>query len=203
MASNFDFLATWWPDLAQLGQLAEVSLHTDAGLCTDKIGLLAERIAAWMCLFEKAELPEQASHGDKLRWLKRAELLPGGMSDVFYALRKGRGDAVHMSMASQERAVRLLELGFYASCWFVKVYVQPEFAVPQYTQPEQAENAGEQIEALEEALGSRWPGNRWKLCSFPGRHARKEPLKLRRSCLCLPRRRRLRNRCAWMYRCCR
>ena len=149
MASNFDFLATWWPDLAQLGQLAEVSLHTDAGLCTDKIGLLAERIAARMCLFEKAELPEQASHGDKLRWLKRAELLPGGMSDVFYALRKGRGDAVHMSMASRERAARLLELGFYASCWFVKVYVQPEFAVPQYTQPEQAENAGEQIEALE------------------------------------------------------
>ena len=173
MASNFDFLATWWPDLAQLGQLAEVSLHTDAGLCTDKIGLLAERIAAWMCLFEKAELPEQASHGDKLRWLKRAELLPGGMSDVFYALRKGRGDAVHMSMASQERAVRLLELGFYASCWFVKVYVQPEFAVPQYTQPEQAENAGEQIEALEEALRQQVAGEPVEIVQL-SRQARKE-----------------------------
>ena len=127
MTSNFEFLAKYWQNFAQLGQLAELYLHTDANLCTDRIGLLAEKIAGHMCFVEGAQLPEQASHADRIRWLKHAELLPGQIGDIFYLLRKGRGDAMHMGMASADRAAQLLELGFYLSCWFIKVYACWEF----------------------------------------------------------------------------
>ena len=152
MASNFEFLATWWQNFARLGKLAEGYLPVDACLCADRIGQLAEEIARKMCVFENAELPEQASHTDRIRWLKYAQLLPGRVSDAFYALRKGRSDAVHMGMASQDRAARLVELSFYLSCWFVKVYVQWEFTAPEYEMPEAVENTAEQLQAMEDML---------------------------------------------------
>ena len=45
MASNFEFLAKYWPDMAQIGKMAELYLYADANACIYKIGVLAERVA--------------------------------------------------------------------------------------------------------------------------------------------------------------
>lgn len=98
MASNFDFMAKYWPDIAQIGKMAELYLYADANACIYKLGLLAERVAQEICSFEKIELPEQSTHADRVRALKYAELLPKRINDIFYTLRKARNDAVHTGL---------------------------------------------------------------------------------------------------------
>ena len=100
MASNFEFLAKYWPDMAQIGKMAELYLYAEANTCIYKIGVLAERVAQEICAFEKIDLPEQITHADRIRALKYADLLPKRIDDMFYTLRKARNDAVHMGLDS-------------------------------------------------------------------------------------------------------
>lgn len=74
MASNFEFLAKYWPDMAQIGKTAELYLYADANSCIYKTGLLAERVAQEICVFEKLDLPEHTTHADRIRALKYADL---------------------------------------------------------------------------------------------------------------------------------
>ena len=116
MASNFEFLAKYWPDMAQLGKTAELYLHKDPNGCILKLGLLAERVAREICVFEKLPLPEQATHSDRLRALKHGDLLPDRIDDIFFALRKARNDSVHMCQDSREQAEGLIRLTFLLCC---------------------------------------------------------------------------------------
>ena len=136
MGSNFEFLAKYWPDIAQLGKMAELYLYADANACIYKIGMLAERVAQEICAFEKIELPEQTTHADRIRALKYADLLPKRIDDMFYTLRKARNDAVHMGLDSQERAGALLHLAFNLCCWLMEVYGDWNFNAPEYQAPE-------------------------------------------------------------------
>lgn len=136
MASNFDFLAKYWPDMAQIGKTAELYLYADSNACIYKIGVLAERVAQEICSFEKIELPEQTTHADRIRALKYADLLPKRIDDMFYTLRKARNDAVHMGLDSQQRACALLHLVFNLCCWLMEVYGDRNFTVPEYHTPE-------------------------------------------------------------------
>ena len=122
MASNFDFMAKYWPDIAQIGKMAELYLYADANTCIYKLGVLAERVAQEICTFEKIDLPEQTTHADRIRALKYADLLPKRIDDMFYTLRKARNDAVHSGLDSQERAAALLHIAFDLCCWLMEVY---------------------------------------------------------------------------------
>lgn len=136
MASNFEFLAKYWPDMAQIGKMAEWYLYADANACVCKIGVLAERVAQEICSFEKIELPERATHADRIRALKYADLLPKRIDDLFYTLRNARNDAVHMGLASRERASGLLHLVFDLCGWLMEVYGDWSFHPPEYHTPE-------------------------------------------------------------------
>ena len=136
MASNFEFLAKYWPDMAQIGKMAELYLYADANACIYKIGMLAERVAQEVCSFEKIDLPEQTTHADRIRALKYADLLPKRIDDMFYTLRKARNDAVHMGLDSCKRAGTLLHLVFNLCCWLMEVYGDWDFVAPNYAAPE-------------------------------------------------------------------
>ncbi len=136
MASNFDFMAKYWPDMAQIGKMAELYLYADANACMYKIGVLAERVAQEICTFENMDLPEQTLHADRIRALKYADLLPKRIADMFYALRKARNDAVHMGLECREQAAALLHLVFNLCCWFMEVYGDWNFDAPAYKTPE-------------------------------------------------------------------
>ncbi len=136
MASNFDFMAKYWPDMAQIGKMAELYLYADANARMNMIGTLAERVAQEICAFENVDMPEQASHADRLRTLKYADLLPKRIDDMFYALRKARNDAVHMGLDCHERVAALLHLVFNLCCWFMEVYGDWNFDAPAYETPE-------------------------------------------------------------------
>lgn len=136
MVSNFEFMAKYWPDIAQIGKIAELYLYADANACIYKLGLLAERVAQEICAFEKVDLSEQTTHADRLRALKFADLLPKRIDDMFYTLRKARNDAVHMGLDSIERAGSLLHLAFNLCCWLMEVYGDWNFTAPEYKTPE-------------------------------------------------------------------
>ncbi len=136
MASNFDFMAKYWPDIAQIGKMAELYLYADANACIYKLGMLAERVAQVICAFEKIDLPEQTTHADRVRALKYADLLPKRIDDMFYTLRKARNDAVHTGLDAPERAAALLHLGFNLCCWLMEVYGDWSFNAPEYKMPE-------------------------------------------------------------------
>ena len=150
MASNFDFMTKYWPDIAQMGKMAELYLYADANACIFKIGVLAERIAQEICQFEKIELPEQTTHADRIRALKYADILPKRIDDMFYTLRKARNDAVHMGLDSQERAASLLQLAFNLCCWMMEVYGDWEFSMPEYVHPEDKSQSSDFVKILEE-----------------------------------------------------
>ena len=149
MASNFEFLAKYWPDMAQIGKLAELYLYADANACIYKIGVLAERVAQEICTFEKIELPEQTTHADRIRALKYADLLPKRIDDMFYTLRKARNDAVHMGLDSYERAGALLHLVFNLCCWLMEVYGDWQFNAPEYRTPEDTTQNADFIKLLQ------------------------------------------------------
>ena len=149
MISNFEFMAKYWPDIAQIGKMAELYLYADANACIYKIGVLAERVAQEVCAFEKVELPEQTTHADRIRALKYADLLPKRIDDMFYTLRKARNDAVHMGLDSTERAGALLHLAFNLCCWLMEVYGDWNFTVPEYTAPEDTTQTADFVKLLQ------------------------------------------------------
>ena len=153
--SNFDFLAKYWPDMAQLGKTAELYLYADPNGCIIKLGILAERIARELCAFEKLQLPEDCALSDRLRALKYADLLPQRIDSMFYTLRKARNEAVHMCLDSREQACTLLHLAFNLSCWFMEVYGDWSFLSPEFRLPEEApktEDYSSLLKAQEEKL---------------------------------------------------
>ena len=149
MTSNFDFMAKYWPDIAQIGTMAELYLYADANACIYKIGLLAERIAQEICAFESISLPEQTGLSDRLRALKYEDLLPKRVDDIFYTLRKARNDAVHGGLDSRERAGALLHLAFTLCGWFMEVYGEWDFRLPEYYPPEDTSHSGDFIRQLQ------------------------------------------------------
>lgn len=157
MASNFDFMAKYWPDIAQIGKMAELYLYADANACIYKIGVLAEHMAQEICAIEKIDLPNQTSHADRLRALKYQDLLPKRIDDIFYTLRKARNDAVHMGLDSTERAGALLHLVFNLCGWFMEVYGDLDFQIPEYHIPEDtSQNAdfAQRLQAQEEKINA-------------------------------------------------
>ena len=149
MASNFEFLGKYWQDMAQMGKMAELYLHADANSCIYKIGLLAERLAQEICVFEKIELPEQTSHAERLRAMKYAQVLPKRIDDIFYTLRKARNDAVHEGLDSKERAGTLLQLVFNLCCWFMEVYGDWDFTPPEFSMPEDSTQSDDFVKLLQ------------------------------------------------------
>lgn len=135
MGSNFDFLAVYRQDMAQLGLLAELYVYADANACIQTLGALAERAAQAVCDYEQPQLPEHATHADRLRALKYAGLLPQRMDDMFHALRRARDDAALLGLGSGAQAAVLVQLAFNLCGWLVKVYMDAAFVLPEYAAP--------------------------------------------------------------------
>lgn len=138
MASNFHFLAHYWPGIADIGAAAETHLHVDANACVVQLSLLAERIVMEIISFEKLQAPAEATQSDRIRILRREGALPKKIEDILLAIRKARNEAVHTGLSNQAEAETLLRMAYHLSCWFMEVYgdwkdQSADFAVPENT----------------------------------------------------------------------
>ena len=155
MKSNFTFLEKYWPELAQLGAAAESYLHSDPNASIYKSGLLAERIVSEILAYEKINLDYETTHAERIQIAKRAGIIPSNVDDLLYALRKGRNDAVHGDLNSEEQAETLLKMAFRLSSWFMEVYGDWQYKAAEYKEPEPAQSNDEleqRIKRQEEKL---------------------------------------------------
>lgn len=145
--SNFDFLKKYWSALAQIGETAENYLFTDPNSCLYKLGMFAERLVLEIFAFENLPQPEaDNTHANRIYILKREGLIPQKIDDILYTLRKKRNDAVHSGLDSIDTAKSLLKMTYSLSAWFMEVYGDWDFKVPEFVMPQ--ENVSTDYEKL-------------------------------------------------------
>ncbi|WP_306569150.1 type I restriction-modification system endonuclease [Faecalispora jeddahensis] len=158
MKSNFEFLGRYWPALAQIGATAENYLYSDPNACLYKLGMFGERLVLEIFAFEHIAEPEfDNTHANRIRLLKREDLIPKKIDDILYALRKTRNDAVHSGINSVDDAKTLLSMTYSLSTWFMEVYgdwgyIAPKFVMPADTPQPDYEAIIKEQEAQIEAL---------------------------------------------------
>lgn len=136
MASNFDFLTRYWPDLAQIGGTAECYLYSDPNACIYKLGMFGERVVDEMFKFDHIPEPEDSRQANKVRILKHEGLIPKNIDDILYALRKTRNNAVHAGLNSLDDAKTLLRMTYNLSLWFMEVYGDWGYIAKDFVMPE-------------------------------------------------------------------
>ena len=172
MASNFIFLRRYWPDLAQLGQMAELYLFLDPKNCIFKLGTLGERIAAGILSYEAVTMPGGTSPAGLLRLLERNRILPPKIDGLLFSLRKAQNSTIRQSQLTVDQAKTLLQAAYHLSCWYMEVYGDGNFAAAPYTEPAdlhdfKAFSAAEAVHYVDESLLRDRP------CRSPGSHARR------------------------------
>lgn len=155
MKSNFTFLAKYWPDMAEIGSMAEAYLYSDPNACVYKLGLLTERIVDQIIRFERMPVAADLTFADRIKMLRREDLLPKNVDDILFAIRKARNDAVHTGNSDLVSAQILLRMAYNLSIWFMEVYGDWSFNAPAFIMPENisdAENYIEQLQAKEKYI---------------------------------------------------
>ena len=122
MKSNFFFLESDFPVLAQFGQKAEAYLYSDSNSCLMKLGMIGETIVNLMFTYDRITLPVDNTAVNRITTLFREGLLTQDLVDILHALRKTRNKAVHDNYASVSDGKSLLQMAHSLCEWFMQTY---------------------------------------------------------------------------------
>ena len=122
MKSNFEFLNSYFPVLANFGELAEKYCYSDANSCLLKLGMIGETIVNLIFTYDRLELPYDNTAVARIDTLLREGLITRDISDILHALRKVRNKAVHENYASVEDSKTLLQMAYGLCEWFMQTY---------------------------------------------------------------------------------
>ena len=122
MKSNFEFLNSHFPVLANFGELAEKYCYSDANSCLLKLGMIGETIVNLIFTYDRLELPYDNTAVARIDTLLREGLITRDLSDILHALRKVRNKAVHENYASVEESKTLLQMAYGLCEWFMQTY---------------------------------------------------------------------------------
>lgn len=134
--SNFTFLETHWSDLARLGDLSEKYVYSDPNTSVIKQGMLAEVMVKYMLAYDGIKEPEyDNTHANRIRLLKKNDLLPYEINNTLYILRKDRNDAAHNGADEAERAINNLPLLYELCVWYMQTYGEHNYKPVGYIPP--------------------------------------------------------------------
>lgn len=120
---NFTFLESHWGDLAKLGEMSEKYVYSDPNTSIIKQGMLSEVMVKYMLAYDGIEEPEyDNTHANRIRLLKKNDLLPYEISNTLYILRKARNDAAHNAADENETAKNNLQLLYELCVWYMQTY---------------------------------------------------------------------------------
>ena len=112
--SNFEFLKNEYPELAELGTIAEELIDTDAASCLTKLCLIAEYIAKDIYF----RYFQEKSYEKQIDLLKELEpYIDSKYMDVFHIIRKKGNSATHANIGSKENAHILLKYAWGLCVW--------------------------------------------------------------------------------------
>ena len=134
--SNFTFLETYWSDLSRLGDLSEKYVYSDPNTSVIKQGMLAELMVKYMLAYDGIKEPEyDNTHANRIRLLKKNDLLPYEIDNTLYILRKDRNDAAHNGVDEGERALNNLPLLYELCVWYMQSYGDYNYNPVGYVEP--------------------------------------------------------------------
>lgn len=81
--------------LADLGKLAKKNIYSDPNTTIIKLGMFGELMVKYMFAQDKLENPNENTHANRIRVLKRNDLLPVEIEKIIHTLRIHRNKAVH------------------------------------------------------------------------------------------------------------
>lgn len=122
MKSNFEFLNSHFPVLANFGELAEKYLYSDSNSCLMKLGMIGETIVNLCFTYDKIPLPYENTAANRIDDLFREGMITRDLVDILHALRKNRNKAVHENFASVADAKALIQMAYSLCEWFMQTY---------------------------------------------------------------------------------
>ena len=143
MASNFAFLHEKFPELAELGILAERYLRSDPQSCLMKAGLLCEGMIRVMFALDDITLPALCDAVERIDILQRREVLPADVAAAFHLMRKVRNKAAHEGLKIPEtKTLYFLQITHSLCGWFFQTYGDESYRQQNFVAPQDAEISG-------------------------------------------------------------
>ncbi|MFY9151774.1 MAG: type I restriction-modification system endonuclease [Prolixibacteraceae bacterium] len=122
MESNFKFLSSEYPILANLGTLAEKYIHDDPNSSLFKMRLFGEKAVEAIFEIHQLDFPYDNTAFRRLEVLKDEAILEDNILGLFHTIRKSGNLAVHDGKAGKELAMNLLFSCFKIAKWFYETY---------------------------------------------------------------------------------
>lgn len=145
--SNFTFLRERWPILENLGRLAERNLYIDSNTTFIKCGMFGEILVKYMVSMEDVDeklIAHDNNHNNRIKQLKKEDLIPADIDSILHMLRINRNSAAHNGYDDIEKAKIQLELTYKLAVWFMQTYGDWSFEPQPFKMPVENEN-GENI----------------------------------------------------------
>lgn len=119
--SNFNFLDSFFPDIAKLGELAERNLFDDPQTTMSKLRLMCERITQNICQIESIKSYSDKQI-DKLDLLNKDNIIPQRVLDHFHSVRISGNKAIHKNEGSKDESLLRLKQSRNICIWFYQTY---------------------------------------------------------------------------------
>lgn len=148
--SNFTFLKEKWPLLENLGKLAERNLYIDSNTTFIKCGMFGETLVKYMVSMEDVDetlIAHDNSHNNRIKLLKKEDLIPEDIESILHMIRIKRNDATHDMYEDIEKAKIQLELTYKLAVWFMQTYGDWNFEPRNFIIPSENEY-GESIDDI-------------------------------------------------------
>ena len=129
MKSNFAFLKSHFPVLANFGILAEKYCY----------GMIGETIVNLMLTYDKIKIPTDCNAVTKIKILSLQGLLTPDLSDILHALRKARNKAAHTNYENIKEGQTLLEMAYSLCEWFMQTYGDLQYKHCKFVMPTEAD----------------------------------------------------------------
>lgn len=139
MKSNFAFLKSHFPVLANFGILAEKYCYSDSNSCIMKLGMIGETIVNLILTYDKIKIPTDCNAVTKIKILALQGLLTPDLSDILHALRKARNKAAHTNYENIKEGQTLLEMAYSLCEWFMQTYGDLQYKHCKFVMPTEAD----------------------------------------------------------------
>lgn len=153
--SNFEFLNEKYPELAKLGEFAEKYIYQDSNTAFIKLGIFGEQVVKYIIKLEDIDeiyISHDKSQINRIKLLKKEDLLPEEIESILQILRKKRNPAAHDGYENVEEAKVNLQLAHKLANWFMEVYGDYYFEAQEFIMPieNDRENRSENLQKLEQ-----------------------------------------------------
>lgn len=182
--SNFTFLKEKWPILENLGRLAERNIYIDSNTTFIKCGMFGEIIVQYMFSMEEIDdtlISHDNNHNNRIKLLKKEDLIPEDIDNILHMLRIKRNSAAHSGYEDVEKAKIQLELTFKLAVWFMQTYGDWSFEPKSFEMPqEQGNDYGENVNDIAKEYEEKYKALEKELNALKAQEKDKEELEKRK-----------------------